>query len=343
MGQDECGFILDAGPAPEQVFRVPKSQEWIALLCLIGGIAMLGLAVLGFVVALVVRVDVVGQQVMTTLPAMAGIGALVAASLTWRTPKEVAVGEDGLRIESRGGTRSYRWDEIGWAAVEMTAMGGRRQLKVFDTDGRELLILGDAMDRFQILVDLIAARVAARPDATADRIQLARARRQAIGMAAGGTLFLVVSGFVAWNTSQELRGERLLRTAAVPGQRAIVRRFLAPNGVTPRLEYRVTDANGKSAVRNAEVERAYWDSLEGAATVPIYHVPGEPAFSRLAQGEAPDRDSFKDPAIGYGAPALMTAFSLFFLANSALLWRGYEIDLDSKTGKLSIKCFGSGR
>ena len=54
----------------------------------------------------------------------------------------------------------------------------------------------------------------------------------------GGLLALAAVNL--WMIQREQRAQRLLSEAAVPGDAEIVRRFLAPNGVTARLEYLVT-------------------------------------------------------------------------------------------------------
>ena len=40
---------------------------------------------------------------------------------------------------------------------------------------------------------------------------------------------------------------------------------------------------------------------------------------------------------------MVAVMSLFFLVVSVLMWRGLDIDMDSKTGRVSIKRFGTGR
>jgi hypothetical protein len=39
----------------------------------------------------------------------------------------------------------------------------------------------------------------------------------------------------------------------------------------------------------------------------------------------------------------MVCICLFLLVGAGLQWNGWDIDLDSKTGKISIKRFGTGR
>jgi hypothetical protein len=225
----------------------------------------------------------------------------------------------------------------------MGGMGFQRSLGIFDVKGRKLADLSDAIEDFDGLVDLIKQHIAAKGDQTADKIQFSKAKRTATLSAVVGVLALVISGFLAWSNHNEIRAARLLEQSAVPGRAEIEERFLAPNGVTPRLVYRVTTADGRSATHNAEVERRVWDKLEGAKSVPVLYVPEDPSISRLLIGEVQSRDSFQNPIVGYGLPAAGAALGLFFIGAAILLSFGWSIDLDSKTGKLSIKRFGSGK
>lgn len=327
----------------ERVFRVRRSAPWSAGLWLAGGIVALVFAGVGFAVSLVSRADPLAMQLMTTMPALLGIGALAGAWTTVNTPREVRVGPGGVRVEDDRRAVGFDWEHLGWSSVETAPLNNRRVLCLYGTDGRTLVRLSDALEPFDELVEAVAAGIAAKGDDTAAHIQAVKARRSAVFMATGGVAFLALSIAVAGMTSREIRAARLLKTAAVPGVARIEKRFLAPNGVTPRLVYRVTTPDGRSATRNAEVARPVWDSLDGAPTVPVVYVPEDPSISRLAFGEPPNRDSTRQPLVGYGMPALVALMSLFFLGCAALMWRGWDIDLDSKTGRLSIKRFGTGR
>ncbi len=133
---------------------------------------------------------------------------------------------------------------------------------------------------------------------------------------------------------------QLLKESGVETDAEIVERFLAPNGVTPRLVYRVTSPDGRSATRNAQLERMVWQDLEGEKTVRVRYVPDEPSISRVLEGEVEDR---QQNDLGYVACAIGAAMSLAFLAFASLLAFGYSLDVDSKTGKVSIKPYGTGR
>jgi len=179
-----------------------------------------------------------------------------------------------------------------------------------------------------------------RTDTTSEA--LAKARRSAVFVGMGGIAFIMLSVFVVVETRDTIRAERRFQEAAVPGQARIEERHMAPNGFTPSLVYRIIAPGGRSARRNAEVERSVWDQLAGCVAVPVFYVPDEPEISHLAAGEVEDLSLFKQPLLGYGMPAVLTVMSLFFLAAAALQWRGWDIDLDSRTGCLSIKRFDAG-
>ena len=120
----------------------------------------------------------------------------------------------------------------------------------------------------------------------------------------------------------------------------VVRRFTAPNGVTRRLEYRVTGVGGRTGTRNAEVKSAYWNRLENAKTVPVVYVPDEPAVSRLVEGEVESRDLADSPGFMMGLSVALIGLCVVFLAAAAMQWFGWDIDLDSKTGKFVKEFFG---
>ena len=328
----------------EHVFPLRQSAATGALLWLAGGIAALALAAVGMGVALVVRVDQLALHFMTTLPTVIGLGALCSAWMTARTPRAVSVGPSGVRIISRGAAQIYPWDQIGWSTVQPGSLNMlRRHLKLYNVEGRVVAQVSDAIEDFDTLTELIAARITAKEDETADRIGRAKAKRTAVFWAVAAVALLALAGAIAWMTHRDLRAARLLQESAVPGEAEIEERFLAPNGVTPRLVYKITAPDGRSATRNAEVFRRLWDQLVGVKTVPVIYVPDEPWISRLAFGEPEDRELTKQPLIGYGLPALAAALSIYLLVAAVLMWRGWDIDFDSKTGHIAIKRFGAGR
>jgi hypothetical protein len=314
------------------------------VLWFVGGIVALSGGLAGFALALVLHVDQFRVHFMSTLPILIGIGALAAAWTISRTPSEVSVGPKGLSIGRRGESQTYEWTEIGWSTIQpIPIMAQRRQLRIYDVGGRTIAKIGDAIQDFDAMADMIAQRISSKGDNTAKSIQIAKAKRMAVFVGVVGVVMLCVASAVAWNTRQNIRAARLLEDAAVPGEGQIEERFLAPNGVTCRLIYRATAPDGRSDTRNAEVEPLYWATLEGAKTVPIIYVPEDPSISRLAKGEVKEHDPFAEPMIGYGLSAAVGVISLICVAAAPLMWSGWDIDFDSKTGRISIKRYGTGR
>jgi hypothetical protein len=327
-----------------QVFQ--KGQESRAALgWLVVGIGSLVLAVVGFGLALLLHFGPLHLQIMATVPTLVGIGALLGYWVISRTPNEVRVSDCGLTIV-RLGVAYFEWKEVGWSTIQAVPLASnRRQLRIYDVRGKTIACIGDAIADFDSLAEAVARHVAAKGDDTAKRVQLGKARRSAVFVGAGGLMMLAIAVIVAWMTNRDIRAARLLEEAGVPGQGQIEERFIAPDGVTCRLVYRVTSADGRSDTRNAEVERAYWWTLEDldAKTVPIVYVPDEPSISRLSGGEVAEDDPFKNPVIGYGVPALVAVISIVCFIAAPLMWNGWDIDIDSKTRKISIKRFGTGR
>lgn len=327
----------------EYIFQRRSSAPITAMLCFGGGILAFVFAAFGMLVAFVGNVGPVALQAMTTLPILLGLAALTAGWSQVRAPTEVSVGPDGLTWQGRGGRYTESWERIGWATIGTGALNHKRQLVVYDVDGKTITRISEAFDDFDGLADLVKQRIAARGDDTADRLQLQKSRRTALFCGGVAVVLLGVAAANVWNAREQQRTAEVLAAEGVPGQADVVRRFLAPNGITRRLEYRVTDPAAADEVRNAEVTPDYWESLENAATVPVIVVPNDPEISRLAEGEVPGSDRIASPTAMYGISALVGVVSLFLIAAACLQWGGWDIDLDSKTGKLSIKRFGTGR
>jgi hypothetical protein len=73
------------------------------------------------------------------------------------------------------------------------------------------------------------------------------------------------------------------------------------------------------------------------------YVPNEPQFSTLVQGEVKSTDFLDSPAGGMTLAGVASLLGLFLLGVGVMQFLGWDIDLDSKTGKLSVKRFGEGR
>jgi hypothetical protein len=324
----------------EHVFLRSDSAGASGTLLMLAGAGGLVVAALGFTLALFGRPGLIALHAMSTLPAILSIGALTAGWTVLRTPRRVRVDRDGLTIESKSSARHRYWSEVGCASVGNAAMSHRRFLNITDPNGQSIVKLDESFDRFDEMVALISSHVEAKGDDTAARLLRKKARRQAILPFVFGLLMAVGCIFIAKTTRDEQRAARLLEEKGQPGQAEIVRRFVAPNGVTKRVEYKVVGVDGRPRTRNVEVEPAYWDSLEHAKSIDVIVVPGEPDVSRLESGEVTDKDFTKTPAGGYGRAALGGLLALFMLVASPFMWNGWDLSLDSKTRKWSVKRYG---
>lgn len=327
----------------EVVFLRRQTMATNPLLWIAGGIAGFLFAALGLWAAQRSPGNDITLHLQTSVPATLGLGAFLTAWRLARAPLEVGVGSSGLRITRRRGSQIHLWSRIGWSTVQAGALDHRRHLKVYDLEGRRLATLSQDLLGFDNLAEQVAARIAARQDGAAQKVSLVKARQSAVFIAVTSLVFLSLSAFVALETRDTSRAQRRLRESAVPGEARIERRFLAPNGITPRLVYRIDAPGGRSAERNVEVERPTWDALAGATTVPVLYVPDAPEISRLAEGEVEDRSLMSRPLFGYGVPAALSLMCCLFLVAAVLQWRGWDIDLDTKTGRLSIRRFGAAR
>lgn len=335
---DETPITLDPD---EQLFWIKPSALRKGKAALFGGIAALAWAAIGFVVAVVAQADQLTLHLISTLPAIMGFSALASAWMTLRTAREVAVTQEGVRVETGRGSRMFRWNEIGWAGIHSGSSRARRSLVLYDARGKRLAGISDAIENFDALRELIASQVANREDGAAQRIQLSKARRQGWVAAISGVLLLAGACFLAWDTARRARETRLLAESAVLGMATVEDRFLAPNGVTPRLVYRITGADGQTATRNAEVERFVWDALADAKRVGVVYVPDEPSISRLAFGEVPSDDVLDRPVGGYAMAAFSAAMSLFLLGAAVMLFLGWDIKQAPKTKKLAVRRYGA--
>jgi hypothetical protein len=274
---------------------------------------------------------------MTTLPVILSVAALCAAWTMIRSPARISADPEGLTIGDGNNPQRLSWNEIGCSTVESVGTSGRRRLNITDTKGASIVKLDESFRRFDDLVALVASHVEAKGDDTAMRILRKKARRLAVVLGAMGFVMTLGSIFIAWTTREEQRAARLLKQRGKPGQAEIVRRIVAPDGVTKRVEYRVVGAGGRSGTRNVEVTSAYWNHLEGAKSIPVIFVADEPDISRLATGEVKEPDFTKTPAGGYLMAALVLAVGLFMLGASPFTWNGWDLSIDKNTKKWCLK------
>lgn len=273
-------------------------------------------------------------------PATVALAAVVNIFRLRRSPTSLIVGRNGIQVERNGDRRDYSWEEVGWSKVCDIEPPGHQQLVVYDVAGSSLLKLTDAIDDFDELVRLVRLYTAMTPGSRSEEFHRKRVSRAPYIVIAAGIVLLPLSAFLAWNTWDTQRTARLLETAAIPGNATIVRLFLASDGVTRRLEYRVNAAGRNPPIRNVEITEALWLQLKGAQTVPVLFVPNEPEISRLTDGEVPRVVNEHSPIFDYGLALAMSLFALLFLCAGLLNASGWNVEFDHVKRRFCLKPYG---
>ena len=296
------------------VYQRRGSAKATATAWIVGGVVMIVAAGLGFMQAVLAEVGPIKLQLMATVPALAGVGALWRGWTGMRAPQCVEISEDALAVVSHRARRLFRWEELGWSRTETGSMGGKTLL-IYDRRGRRRARLGAEIERLSELAEEIAQRIAARNgEQVVAGVKLKKGRQAAVIAVAAAVLFLALGIFMAWETYETQRTADLLATRGVAGEAEVLRWFVAPNGVTTRVEYRVPGQDGQ---QNVEVEKDVWAERRGRTRVPVIYVPEEPSVSRLAFGEVPAQT----PG-GYWLSALAGVMALGMLVGAGFAWRG---------------------
>jgi hypothetical protein len=319
----------------DQVFENSDTRDGHTLYFL-GGIGLILLAIAGFIIAIGTQHGQMSLHLTTTLPMIAAVGMLARGFSLRNLPRRIVVGLEAMEITTKRSTRRYAWSEIGSAATANVLNSHKSCLRITDTAGKAIIRVDESFPDYQRLVTLVQSHVDAKPDDTSLRILSRKAKRMALVCFLLGCVLATSSVFIALKSYEEQRANELLPVKGVPGEGEIVRRFVAPNGVTKRIEFRVAG----SRVKNVEVEPAFWDQLEHAKTVSVVYVPEEPDINRLEFGEVKEDDFTKTPRGGYLLSGLAALMALFVLGYSPLAWMGYDLAYDEKQRIWKIKRYG---
>ena len=158
--------------AHERIFRLQRTRSSSPTLWLFGGLGAFALAAVGFAVVVMTGGGMIRQQLLTTLPILVGIGAIVTSRTLARSPHKVGVGAVGVRFVAGRKVRKYLWQEIGWSTIQASGMNVRRHLLLYDTGGRPIAKLSDGIADFDEMAEMVATYIAAKGDTTAEQIQL---------------------------------------------------------------------------------------------------------------------------------------------------------------------------
>jgi hypothetical protein len=327
-----------------RVFARESGLGLSAALYFWGGVGLLVLAGIGLFVAIRTNADMFQVQLMANVPTLFAIGCFVVAWRSRGAPLEVVLTENELTIRGRNSTETtIPLAELTMATVHSEPFTRRRRLNLFDRAGRRLAVVPDAIQPFDELVEILQHEVKRHADDHTAAVRLRKSRRQAVVLVLAALLFGGLGATLFVIDRIEARDAKLLEEQGQPASAKVLRHFTAPNGTTRRVEFRVTDAaSGKTADHNVEVKPEIWVLMSKATELPVVAVPGRPDVAKLEFGEVKD-DLGMSPKMKILLFVAVGIMCLFFLVAAVLNWRGIDIDLDSQTGKISLKRFGEGR
>lgn len=293
-----------------------------------GGVALVIVAGVGFVLGLRTNPGPFGLQAMTTVPMIFAIGLFAAAYSTLRSPTRVILGADGLTVlRGRAEIGRWRWDEIALAPTGQVAISHKRVVKLYGTNGQVLVTLTDDLRDFNDMLVEIHQRMAWHPAPQRDTVARGKHRRTGAFLMIGGVAFFALAGANAWIAFSELRSKELLRTKGQRAEAIVVRKFTAPDGHTRRIEYRV-DAPG-APIENVEVTPIVWTVTETDQRIPVVAVPGHPDVSHLVIGQVDD-SMHGDPKTMLALSAAMAVMSTLFFVVGILNRRGLQLTWDAE-------------
>jgi hypothetical protein len=329
-----------------RVFARQSGLGLSAWLYFLGGVGLLVLAGIGLFVAIRTNADAFQLQLMANVPTLFAVGCFVVAWRSRGAPLEVVLTENQLTIRGRNASETtIPLAELTMASVHSEPFTRRRRLNLFDRAGRRLAVVPDAIQPFDELVEILRDEVKRHADDHTAAVRLRKSRRQAVVLVLAALLFGGVGAALFVIDRIEARDAKLLEEQGQPATAKVLRHFTAPNGTTRRIEFRVTDtASGKTADHNVEVKPDVWILMSKATELPVVAVPGRPDVAKLEFGEVKANDDLgMSPRMKVLLFVAVGVMCLFFLVAAVLNWRGIDIDLDSQTGKISLKRFGEGR
>jgi hypothetical protein len=312
-------------------------------LWIISGVGLVAISVIGFILAIVGQVGQFQLQAMTTLPMIGAVASFAKAWTLRQLPTQISVGANGITLHGRDTLQHYPWERVSWASIDKSPVGQVRRLNLFDERGAKIAAVVDSFPEFDEVAESIKAEVARRYGENSEAIRMRKARRSAVIITVISLLLLVVVFANIWIAYDTQRTNQLLATSSVRGEAKVLRRFIAPNGITRRLEYEVTGDNQQTGKRNVEVTPKFWDAMDSVEKVAVMYVPSEPEISRLVEGEVANTDMSQNPKAMYALSGVLGVLCLLFLGAAVMQWKGWDLDFDSKTRKFSIKPFGTGK
>jgi hypothetical protein len=314
------------------VFRMPGASRGKAHLSLAGAAGLVLVTIVGFFLALHLNKGMFDLQLMTTVPMLGAVGLFMAGWRTLRSPVELRLSDRGIEIIGRKAEiGQWSWDRLAFADTATTAMGSKQFLRIYNTDGRLLARLSQDFENFDGMVASIQQRLAQRASPAGTHVERRKARRTGTFLMLGGVLAWALAGINVWFAISDRQAAELMTKQGVPTAATIVNKFIAPDGRTHRVEYRVAGAGHDAPLVNVEIEPLLWITLQAGSRIQVIAVPGHPEISRLLAGQIDDHFA-PAPGTTLLVSVGVALLGVFFFVGGILARRGIDIRFNNTSG-----------
>lgn len=304
---------------------------------LLGGILLILLAAGGFVASVYSNLGTLSLHALATLPTMIAVSLFARAFSSRKSVRRVTVDASGITTEYPSQTRHIDWDTIAWSEGRVQALSNRKQLVLYGSHAETIEVIPDAITAFDDLDKIVSRRIKSKPHVLADLVRLKRLKRQSWLVFTVGILLCAVGTFLFLSGLSDRQAQRRLDSESIDGTATVKRKFLAPDGVTKRIEYRV-DAkrtDGKSpSLMNVELQPSLWDVIQEGQKLPVRYVRDSPDISEMSWGEVKDDNLSPTKLIIVGLAA--TLFGIIACVVGFFNRRGIDIVIDSETKKIRV-------
>ena len=304
-----------------QTFELPGSAATSAYWQLAGAGGLVLLSVVNFVVALRTNVTMLKLQLGCTAPMVAAIFLFGTAIRALRMAVLVRITPGALEIRHRSGSvLVLPWQQIVLVNTGSPPMTTKKHLTLHDARGKVLARLSEDFQDFPGMETAIRAHQIPSPQQAA--VKRGQGRRKGVFFMAFGVVFIALAVVNGWIALKDRRDQELFQKLGRSTEATIVRQFIAPDGRTHRIEFRVDDVPDAPVV-NVEVNEILWMVMTPGRHMAVIAVPGRPDLAHLTMGEIADNFA---PPFGIMLPASIAVglFAMAIFVLGILVFRGMQ-------------------
>jgi hypothetical protein len=304
-----------------QTFELPGSAVTKAYWQLAGAVALILFSLANFFVALRVNVTMINLQLTCTVPMLLAVFLIATAIRTLRMAVFVQITPEALQIRRRSGAMLVLpWQRIVVVNTGSPPLTSKKHLTLYDAGGKVLARLAEDFQNFQDMELAIRARQVQSPQQS--HVKRGQNRRKGVFFMVFGVVFTALGAANAWIALKEHSDNDLFQKLGRPTNAAVVRQFIAPDGRTHRIEFRVDDVPNAPVV-NVEANQFLWAAMKPGQHIPVVAVPGRPDIAHLAIGEV--RNNLTPP---FGMMMLLSVvisvFAIAVFVVGVLVFRGMQ-------------------